>query len=1182
MPQLVVEAIAVALIEVGVEATAAYVAAYVIFAAAVITSAESQARSARNKARDASNRSQRDRYLMVRSNLEPRRLVLGRSRVSGPIAYIGSYGTDREHLVMALPIAAHEVDAIETIYFNDEPVELDGSGAVIGITRTDQFSISAATGTFTISSDPEAGTVSAKAYYGTTVVTLTVTLVSGRDVSVSGAHSAETGRLEISYRPTPNPFKPTNYLSAQQTATGTGSTQHVTLSHTPVDGSVHVVEIGTEGTEEELAETVTGTDVAFTATSGATVKVSYQWSPAGSSVVRIRKYLGRMDQAADAAFVSALPGVWTSSHRGAGLAYLAIEMDYNREAFSGGEPNISAVVRGAKCYDPRRNKVANPLADGAIDGSPGTLPTGWSATSGNGIDFVVDDHGTDPLTGWPYVTLHYTGTATADGAFYIVPAPFSTAPAAAAGQNWGGRTMVRRVAGDAWSTFDLCRAQMVSYASDGTATAVDFVDLTTAMVTGKQDPVELYTSSMPAGTAKAGIRVRVGYSSGQSVHLKVMVLLPQLWNGILGGTNDPYKWTENTALHAINYATHPIGGRLPWDQIDVAWAKSEANACDVSTTYTVGDQDYVRPLYRSSYVARTDQQPTDVLNDLCAAMGGEWAHVDGALRICAGAYRAPVLEIDESWLQGDQAVQIQAGLERDALVNAIRGDFIDARQAYRAVPFSPVEPATYIDADGMKLPREIEYGAIEFEGQAQYVASCALRAARQGITVRLKCNLRAWQVQTFDTVTVSLGRFGWVDKVFQVRRDGFTPDGGIELVLRETGASVFDMDAGFPAIDPEPNTRLPDPWWIPPVTGLGAASGATYLLAQADGTIVSRVWVTWDAVTDPRLLESTGFIDVSWRRVVDSVDEWKTLRVPGSAPGAFITPAPDRQHILIRAQAIGAVGKSQMSEEILHYVIGKSGAPSNVSNLDADAITGAIRLSWDPCPDLDYDHTELRRGGTNWATSFPLYGSGTQPTTAKGTIFDWAWPAQASYTIRAKHFDTSGNESATADTLALTVTDTILVGTDELEDKAATDVFIDTPGNSTWTVTNLTSVQTHTVVTRTYTNAQPHAVVLELSFSAKYDLKPSGGYSGTVKSRAAMSLTLNGLLTGPGQGPFDTAPLSASQTQAWTESHVWSIELDPGDVLDIEEIVQMIPASGSGSVSIDIYNPSLRTTVIKK
>lgn len=87
--------------------------AYGVIAATMVAVSADQQRSAENKARSAYNRSQKDRYLMTRGSMEPRRLVLGQRRVSGPMAYVGSYGTDREHLVFVVAIAAHVLSAGE-------------------------------------------------------------------------------------------------------------------------------------------------------------------------------------------------------------------------------------------------------------------------------------------------------------------------------------------------------------------------------------------------------------------------------------------------------------------------------------------------------------------------------------------------------------------------------------------------------------------------------------------------------------------------------------------------------------------------------------------------------------------------------------------------------------------------------------------------------------------------------------------------------------------------------------------------------------------------------------------------------------------------------------------------------------------------------------------------------------
>lgn len=1006
---------------------------YAALVAASVAIQDDQRRSAHHKADDAYNRSQKDRYLMVRGALEPRRLVLGRRRTSGQLLYVGSYGTDKENLVFCVALAGHEVDAIEEIYFDDEPVILDVDGNVIGIKRTEEFSISTASATFTLASDMEGGSVTATAYYGSDEVTLTVS-VSGRDVTVSGARAGEVGRLAIQYRPSPNPYKPTTLYSAYSNFLGTGSPQTVTLAHVPVAASVKVFTIvgaGEDTLESEVEFTLSGANVTFTAPSGVGGRIEYQWATNSASLARVRRYLGRMDQAADPGMMAALPGVWTSAHRAAGVAYLVVELNYDREAFPGGLPNVSAIVRGLKAFDPRKAKVPSPAMDGAMPGTPGTLPTGWATSVSDGLVREVVSVGTDPKTGWPAITFRVSGTATGAGSIYVSPVPYAAGPAAAPGQTWSARMMVRRVAGDAWSAWTQPRLQLLSYSSTGAVTVEAFAAIAAAHADAVADWVSVTDTAMGASTTRAGVRLRLGYGAGQVVDSTFMVILPQLWQGAVGAAGDPVAWTENLVLQAYAYAAHPLGGRTAWQHMDLAWLATEANVCDTATTYTVGGKNYVRPLYRGGYVALSSQRPTDVLNDLCAAMGGDWADINGQLRIRAGAWRAPVLTLDESWLQGDQPVQIQAAVERDQLVNSITGSFPDERQGYRMVSFTPVRPDTYISADGDELPLEVEYGAASFEGQVQYVSACAARRARQGMVVQVHCNLRAWQAQKFDNLYVNLARFGFVGKTFEVVEDGFDVDGGITLLLRETHPSTWDMDAGFPGIDPAPNTRLPDPWAIATIQGLAAASGNAWLLLQTDGSVVSRVAVSWDPVTDPRVTESTGSIEIDWQQLGDTA--WQTIKVPGTATRAFISPAPDGRYVIIKGRAIGAVGRSPDCLQIIHQVQGKTSLPSNVAGELAIVEYGGIALQWLACPNADYAETEIRRDGTDWDSAVPLDGDGSQPTLVRGNRYKWEWPAYGTYAVRFKHRDASGNESPTATSLWVTVDDRIKLGSSGID-----------------------------------------------------------------------------------------------------------------------------------------------------
>jgi hypothetical protein len=144
-------------------------------------------------------------------------------------------------------------------------------------------------------------------------------------------------------------------------------------------------------------------------------------------------------------------------------------------------------------------------------------------------------------------------------------------------------------------------------------------------------------------------------------------------------------------------------------------------------------------------------------------------------------------------------------------VNTITSSIADRSQSYRVVPLPRIAPPDYIAADGATLAQDVSFAAVTFSGQAQYIASCQLRQMRQGLTVMLRCNMRAWQAERFDVLLVSLSRFGWVEKPFEVLADTWTPDGSIELTLRETSPLIWDMDEGFPDYDIAPNTNMPTP-----------------------------------------------------------------------------------------------------------------------------------------------------------------------------------------------------------------------------------------------------------------------------------------------------------------------------------------------------------------------------------
>jgi hypothetical protein len=76
-----------------------------------------------------------------------------------------------------------------------------------------------------------------------------------------------------------------------------------------------------------------------------------------NSKIRIKKYLGTADQAADADLLAESAQI-TSAFRGRGLAYLYVRYEFDQDVFANGLPLVTAVVRGKKVFDPRTSTTA--------------------------------------------------------------------------------------------------------------------------------------------------------------------------------------------------------------------------------------------------------------------------------------------------------------------------------------------------------------------------------------------------------------------------------------------------------------------------------------------------------------------------------------------------------------------------------------------------------------------------------------------------------------------------------------------------------------------------------------------------------------------------------------------------------------------------------------------------------
>jgi hypothetical protein len=129
---------------------------------------------------------------------------------------------------------------------------------------------------------------------------------------------------------------------------------------------------------------------------------------------------------------------------------------------------------------------------------------------------------------------------------------------------------------------------------------------------------------------------------------------------------------------------------------------------------------------------------------------------------------------------------------------------------------------------------------------------------------------------------------------------------------------------------------------------------------------------------------------------------------------AWIDGAKEGDRIIVQAYAVNKYGARGDADSEAHTVTGKTGDPSDVASFAGTVGKTKITWSWDRPADADYDETELRSGGSGWSTA-------TFEWRGKATRYQQAITAAGSYTMRARHFDKSGNDSASTASATVTV-----------------------------------------------------------------------------------------------------------------------------------------------------------------
>ena len=456
--------------------------------------------------------------------------------------------------------------------------------------------------------------------------------------------------------------------------------------------------------------------------------------------------------------------------------------------------------------------------------------------------------------------------------------------------------------------------------------------------------------------------------------------------------NGAIEWSENNALVAYDYLTSELGG-LQASDLPLGSYMSAANDCD-DFIVTGG---WSGPRYRFNGVINSDQAREDVLEKIAQSMAGGIDATNWV--IFAGKYTAPIMAILQSDVVGD--IAISPGQAQNDIYNTVKGQYIGADRDYVANDYKPYQNAALLAVDGAELVTNIDFPYTNHQQRVTNLARIYTEQNRNAFSITARFSLKTWRLNVGERITLTMPIFGFAAKVFRVTDKKFTREQLIELGLKEDAPEIYDL-ADQTVADATPNTNLPNPFVIGLMQNLVCESGTNVLMIQDDGSIVSRIKVSWD------FFPTAGIIEIESLRINNA--SWIKTNAPGDATNAFISPVADKGFYQVRARAASIYFNTRgpWAYAALHRVVGKTEPPPDVQTL---SIAGLL-LSWPAVLALDLAGYLLRfQYGTylDWGSATPLH---TGVLTGSPHLLR-ARPSGV-VTIMVKAVDTSGNVSVHA------------------------------------------------------------------------------------------------------------------------------------------------------------------------
>ncbi|HGM9946307.1 TPA: DUF1983 domain-containing protein [Providencia rettgeri] len=345
-------------------------------------------------------------------------------------------------------------------------------------------------------------------------------------------------------------------------------------------------------------------------------------------------------------------------------------------------------------------------------------------------------------------------------------------------------------------------------------------------------------------------------------------------------------WTDNGVLIALDYYRSYLN--VPDLELNFDEFKT---AADLSYEPVVTPEGNTEPRYTINGAYELSESPSSLLDHMHRCIAAEPTYVAGKHGILMQAYNGPaVLRIEPNQIIDTVNITPELAL-RDA-TNAIYGTFVDAEQQYVKTDFEPVIVDEWIEEDGLEIKENIDYRFVTSPYQAARLSNLYLRKKRAGRRIQLKMDMDGYAYRPGDVCLLNLPHIGIQNFECRVAEWKFHPQEGVDILLEEDGAYIYENIIGKPFVRP-PFTVLPTGGVAPPLnlafvaTNIGevvqgylswqsAAADVRYNTVNIieNGKVIQSIQVPQDRV------ELSGLVRGSYRAEVRSINAAGAMSAP--------------------------------------------------------------------------------------------------------------------------------------------------------------------------------------------------------------------------------------------------------------------------------------------------------------